>query len=323
MMEMLKSAIVSACPSLPYIIRRFDWLYRALRAIGLMSFIEGQNPRLQVSLPPKLAKIATAYRKGNIEYFVTGRLIQLQDRDVARTMTAFLNQICDDGSISAANILEHISEFRITYLSSPIANNHYGVNYATGLALFLITRHLNPVVIVESGVWRGMSSYLLRAAAPHAKIFAFDINLGNLRHRSRDARYHECDWSRSDITTMGQQALAFFDDHVNQARRVIEAHDRGFRYLLFDDSWSWGAISGCAGPPLPSIDMLMNNDLFIGEQVEWIEAGKLWTYVYDEQDAELCRSARGMIREAHDVPTLFRQTGIYPTSALKFVRLKD
>jgi hypothetical protein len=115
--------------------------------------------------------------------------------------------------------------------------------------------------------------------------------------------------------------LGYFDDHVNQARRVIEAHGRGFRRLVLDDSWTWGAISGCGGVPLPSIDMLMSDDLKLGDKIEWVEAGQVWTYTHDDEHAELCASARKLIKAAYDVPSLYRQTGVAPTSALTFVEL--
>jgi hypothetical protein len=315
----IKTTVVSIWPSLPYLIRRSNWLSRLFQALGLMSS-DLLNPRLSPTLPRELSEIATAYRRGNLEYFVTGRLIQLQDRDVARTMKPFLEQIDAHGSVDDSNILDQIAEFRRTYLSSPISNNHGGLNYTTGLALFLITRHLDPAFIIESGVYRGMSSMLLRAASPHALIFSFDINLSNLRHRSENVEYHECDWGLADLQAK-EPALAFFDDHVSQAKRVVEAHHRGFRHLVFDDSWSWGAISGCGGPPLPSIDMLMSEDIRVGEKIEWVEAGRLWTYTHDEERSELCSAARKLIVAAHDVPSLFRETGVHPTSAMKFVRL--
>jgi hypothetical protein len=270
-------------------------------------------------MPAEYAELVSQYRRGNMDYFVTGKLLELQDRDVARTMSSFLRQIYTDGRVNESNLLAHISEFRSVYLSSPISNNHGGANYTSGLAIFLIARHLDPALVVESGVLRGMSSMIFRAALPRAQILAFDLNF-SLLHRSENVEYHECDWTSVDIKA-NSSALAYFDDHVNQARRVIEAHGRGFRRLVLDDSWSWGAISGCGGVPLPSIDMLMSDDIKVGDKIEWVEAGRLWTYAHDEETAALCSAARKLVKAAYDVPNLYRQTGIAPTSALKFVEL--
>jgi hypothetical protein len=160
---------------------------------------------------------------------------------------------------------------------------------------------------------------IFKAALPRAKIVAFDINL-SAAHRTDGVDYHECDWMAVDVKAK-DTALAYFDDHVNQAMRLIQAHRRGFRHIVVDDSWSWGAISGCGGVPLPSVDMLMSDDLKIGETVEWIQAGKLWRYTHEEEGAQLCGNARKLIKAAYDIPSLFRETGVAPTSALKFVEL--
>jgi len=268
----------------------------------------------------ELTAMIDLYRRGNIDNFVTGSLLALQDRDVAQTMLPFLQKIFAAGAVNDSNILMHVSEFRNIYLSSPIQNNHGGANYTTGLTIFLIARHFDPALVVESGVLRGMSSMIFRAALPRAEILAFDLNF-SLLHRSENVEYHQCDWMSVDIMATNS-ALAYFDDHVSQAKRVVEAHCRGFRYLILDDSWSWGAISGCGGVPLPSIDMLMSHDIKVGDKIEWVEAGQLWTYTHDESMSQLCRAARKLIKVACDIPGLYRETGIAPTSALKFVELQ-
>jgi hypothetical protein len=325
----VRSIVVAVWPGLPGLVRRHAWPTQILNLLGLAAPYslpvvappapELTNPKSLATVPPEFEDMIGRYRRGNMESFVTGKLLTLQDAGVARLISPFLQQIYAGGSLSEANLPDHIAEFRSIYLSSPIANNHGGANYATGLALFLIARHLNPSLIVESGVLRGMSSMLLRAAVPNAEIHAFDLNF-SLLHRSENVEYHQCDWTTVDIKA-NSSALGYFDDHVNQARRVIEAHGRGFCRLVLDDSWTWGAISGCGGVPLPSIDMLMSDDLKLGDKIEWVEAGQVWTYTHDDEHAELCASARKLIKAAYDVPSLYRQTGVAPTSALKFVEL--
>jgi hypothetical protein len=116
--------------------------------------------------------------------------------------------------------------------------------------------------------------------------------------------------------------FVYFDDHVNQARRVIEAHARGFRHLLFDDSWPLETIFGTGDPPLPTIDMVMADDLKAGAKAEWADINShLQTYVHTPEMQTVCAKARALIKAVHDVPSLYRQTGIAPTSARKFVTL--
>jgi hypothetical protein len=323
---------------LPDILRQHYWLRRILQLFGLAGShsapqpgaapalplkadvpTEPTNPQALPVLPAEFVDVVEAYRRGNMEYFVTGSLLKLQDRDVARTMVSYLRKIHPNGTVDESNILQHIADFRNVYLKSPIANNHGGANYTTGLKLFLIAKHLNPAFVVECGVYRGMSSMIFKAALPQAKIVAFDISL-SAAHLTDGVEYHESDWMAVAVNAK-DTALAYFDDHVNQAMRLIQAHRRGFRYIIVDDSWSWGAISGCGGVPLPSVDMLMSDDLKVGDTVEWVQAGQLWTYTHDEEMEQLCSNARKLVKAAYDIPSLFRETGVAPTSALKFVEL--
>lgn len=324
----MRAIVVAIWPALPGLVRQFYWPTRVLELLGLAAPFEPPqaviphepaNPGPAAGMSDEMAATVAAYARGNMTNFVTGSLIARQDRDVAQTMLAFLRTINAAGAVNESNIGPFIAEFRKIYLSSPIRNNHGGANYTTGLVIFLIARHFNPALVVESGVLRGMSSMIFRAALPSARIVAFDLNF-SLLHRSENVEYNQCDWTTVDIEA-GDSALIYFDDHINQARRVVEAHRRGFRYIVLDDSWTWGAISGCGGVPLPSIDMVMSDDIAVGEKIEWVEDGVLWQYTHDAEMDALCREARCLIKAAYDIPSLYRQTGVAPTSALKFVEL--
>jgi hypothetical protein len=67
--------------------------------------------------------------------------------------------------------------------------------------------------------------------------------------------------------------------------------------------------------------MIMDNPLTPGEEVRWVEWGKIWTYTHTEELLRLCARARGLISAAYEVPSLYRECGLAPTSALKFVEL--
>jgi hypothetical protein len=274
------------------------------------------------SLPADLALVAKSLRSRRIDGFVVGEgSVRRQDAAIAAAMSRFFTAggLCPE--IRVEMIIEHVSEYRRLYAAAPITQNDYGMNFPGGLALFVIVRCMDPQVVVESGVYKGLSSFLLANAAPTARIVAFDPNLDGLQHKMPGVDYHRCDWMQVDVTCDGN-GVAFFDDHQNQAQRVIEAHGRGFRRLIFDDSWPLETIIGCGVPPAPSIDMVME-DITTGDQVTWVEGDTLCTYVHTHAMRELCSKARGLIKSTHDVPSLYRESGIAPSSALKVVELID
>jgi hypothetical protein len=67
--------------------------------------------------------------------------------------------------------------------------------------------------------------------------------------------------------------------------------------------------------------MVMNNALETNETVQWIEDGRIWTYVHDREMQQFCTKARALISAVYDVPSLYRESGIGPTSAMKYVEL--
>ncbi len=314
-MGALKLAIAALFPNAPALVRQQAWLARVLVRLGVIA----PRPEPRPAVAPITGEVSEAYLRAGFRYFVTDRLCDLQDRDVAKEMAPFLQSI--SGSAPPENLADQVKEFRSIYRALPCNDNSGGANFTSGLALFLIARHLKPQQIIESGVLRGMSSMIMKAAVPSATIDAFDLNLSAL-HPTEGVRYHQRDWTSLELYAK-PSSLVYFDDHVNQAQRIIEAHARGFRHLLFDDSWSWGAISGCGGVPLPSIDMIMADDLKVGERAEWFEDGELMTYEHTAEAAKTLRQAHRLIDRAEDVPVLYRQTGVAPTSALKFVKLVD
>ena len=274
-------------------------------------------------IPPAVAEISARYKQRRITHFLVGsKITDQQNALIAQSVRSFFDRTASLGGSSQEQLTAQISEFREVYLNAPITMNNYGVHFSTGLFLFLIARRRNPALILESGVYKGLSTYLLSAACQKSVLHAFDPNLNELTFRSSNANYHAMDWMQYDIECEPPgSGLVFFDDHQCQASRVVEAYDRGFRHLVFDDSWRIEAVMGCGWPPVPSIDMIMNESLEANEIVQWMEDGRIWTYVHDQDMQQLSAKARALISAAYDVPSLYRETGLGPTSAMTYVEL--
>jgi hypothetical protein len=284
--------------------------------------ISKSNPFISEQVPPEVAELSARYKARRITNFLIGqRNLERHNAIIARSVCSFFDAT-ESLKATFDEIFSQVCEFQRIYLDAPVTLNNYGVHFSTGLFLFLIARCRNPVLILESGVYKGLSTYFLSTACPRAVLYAFDPNLNELAFRSANATYHAMDWMSCDIVPgpVGS-SLAFFDDHQCQARRVIQAYDRGFRHLIFDDSWPIESVHGCGWPPIPSIDMVMNSTLEVDETVQWIEGGKIWTYAHDREMQDLCAKARALISAAYDVPSLYRETGFGPTSAMKYVEL--
>jgi hypothetical protein len=192
-------------------------------------------------------------------------------------------------------------DFLELYPSRPLEKNPGGCDIKPCYWLYLIAKRLSPTLIVESGIWKGQTLWLWRRACPDAVIHGFDIDLKNLEYRDTEIFYHRQDWNDSQIRcTDPDKSLVFFDDHINQARRIHEAHSKGFKWLIFDDNVGPREFYKIGVPPAPTIRMLLDRSLEKGTIITWQDEGREHSYIYREQD---CYNARHLIDDWVEFPT--------------------
>lgn len=176
-------------------------------------------------------------------------------------------------------------EFIDMFPSRPVKDNVGGGGMIPNYWLFIVAKTLQPTLVVESGVWKGQTSWLLRQACPDAEIHAFDISLKNLEYKDNTISHHEHDWMNSDIKNGNpDKGLVFFDDHINQAKRVREAYKRDFKWLVFDDNVPVDQIHRIGIPPLPTIGMLFDEKLKEGDPISWQLKEKVYKYNFSLKD---------------------------------------
>jgi hypothetical protein len=197
-------------------------------------------------------------------------------------------------------------DFLALYPSRPLENNTGGCGLVPCYWLFVVARWLQPDLIVESGIWQGQTLWLWRATCPGAEIHGFDIDLNNLKYRDVSIAYHGKDWADFPVRNLDpEKALVFFDDHVNHAKRIQEAHKKGFQWLIFDDNVDPTEFWKVGIPPAPTIRMLLDRNIESGTSFFWEVKGKEQSYVFREQD---CTSARLLIDCTVEFPTATKLT---------------
>lgn len=192
--------------------------------------------------------------------------------------------------------------FLALYDERPVRDNQGGSGFNNSLWLYALGRAFRPRLIVESGVWRGHSTWVLRRACPEAELVCCDIDFGNLAHRDADASYHEADWMTVRLPAVDPDtSLAFFDDHVSHARRIMEAHGRGFRLLVLDDDYPPDQLETTGAPPVPTAAMVVEDSLVDGSEIVWHRNGKRRSYTVR---ADELRAARELIERRIHLPVL-------------------
>ncbi|KAG0462834.1 hypothetical protein HPP92_021310 [Vanilla planifolia] len=145
------------------------------------------------------------------------------------------------------DLIKGLEEFVPIYENRPIKDNMYGMGFDHSFGLWFMTRWLKPTLMIESGAFKGHSTWVLRQAMPNSSIISLSP-----RHPEKYLKkgpayvdknctyfagkefldFGSVNWGNvlkkhgiSDIN----QVLVFFDDHQNQLKRVKQALGFGFK----------------------------------------------------------------------------------------------
>lgn len=145
--------------------------------------------------------------------------------------------------------LAELPRFLSVYQRRP-GENKWGTPLMHQFALWCIVRALRPRVIVESGVMRGLGTWLLRQAAPEATLVLLDPRTTlQLIYTDPhpDTRYYTGHDFR-DLSTLRDLdpavTLAFVDDHYTPLVRLRHARRANISHVVFDDNY-WLGFADC------------------------------------------------------------------------------
>ncbi|XAR50663.1 hypothetical protein NMG60_11005048 [Bertholletia excelsa] len=159
---------------------------------------------------------------------------------------------------TSKDLLSALEEFVPIYETRPIKNNMYGMGFDHSFGLWFIARWLKPDLMIESGAFKGHSTWVLRQAMPDKPIVSLSPRHPEKYLKKGPAYVDEnctyfagkdfvdfgsLDWGRvmkkHGIKDMSR-VLIFFDDHQNELKRLKQALKAGFRHLVFEDNYDTG-----------------------------------------------------------------------------------
>ncbi|KAL0380461.1 UNVERIFIED_CONTAM: hypothetical protein Sangu_0110400 [Sesamum angustifolium] len=161
----------------------------------------------------------------------------------------------DFGSLGVPWCLE---EFVPIYETRPIKNNMYGMGFDHSFGLWFITRWVKPELMIESGAFKGHSTWVLRQAMPDTHILSLSPRHPE-KYLKKGPAYVDgnCSYfAGKDFVDFGSmdwekvmkehgikdhsRVLVFFDDHQNELKRLKQALKAGFKHLVFEDNYDTG-----------------------------------------------------------------------------------
>lgn len=198
-------------------------------------------------------------------------------------------------------------------------DNFGGSGFHNTFWIFLVCRLIDPKLVIESGVWKGHTSWLLDTINPHAAVHGFDIDISRLEYRG-NVDFHQHDWSTYRFDDLDpERALIFFDCHINHAQRILEAKEKGFKHILFDDNPPIHKLYGYILPGFPTAAMLADPSCPDHGDVTWECAGRKVTYTIDKDQF---LAARDLIDYHLILPDVGHIVNFGGYSFLSYVRLK-
>ena len=75
------------------------------------------------------------------------------------------------------NLDYELNNFVKLYSERPIKNNIHGIRINHAFAIYFILKKIQPEFVIESGIYRGQSTWLIEKTLPKAKILSIDLNL--------------------------------------------------------------------------------------------------------------------------------------------------
>jgi len=136
-----------------------------------------------------------------------------------------------------SEILKEIKEFRNLYEKRPIKNNKHGMQFQHMFATYFILKKFKPSFVIESGVYRGQSTWLIENTLPNSKILSIDIDLSQRIYISNKAEYSNIDFKDQNFSNLPEDTLVFLDDHVNHYERLKQAKFFNIKKIILEDNY--------------------------------------------------------------------------------------
>ena len=285
--------------SLLSIMRRFN---RGLRRSTGLEIRRTYNPQ----------RSASSATLEDVSFGVSQALEERRRARLVEALLTFFGELAIRAEPAALDA--QIRRYNELFRTRPVRDLRFGTGYNNGLVVFCFFRTLSPSQVIELGVWRGFSTYLIDSAlSENASICSFDISFEQVVWKSERAAYFERDVTDVELR-LATDTVGFFDDHVSHYDRIHFCQQRGIRTIVLDDDVSVETVHSDGWPPLPTASMIMDYDN-IPKVIEWCSHGKRFRADLGGLDVSAIRDRYLYVR----MPDLFPLTGYRNSSQLSFL----
>lgn len=189
-------------------------------------------------------------------------------------------------------MLNLLDEFNDLYSTRPIPDNSGGMKSAHLFPLFFYLKKRNPKLIIESGVYKGQGTWLIRKCCPDSKIVSIDIDLSQRVFIDSSTTYYDKDITKIDIKNIidnfhPDDILVFFDDHQDFNKRLKFLLDNNLKHVIYEDNYPHDQ-GDCISPK-----KILESERFMVNKIE--------TWISPEEREEVIQS----IEHYEEFPPIF------------------
>lgn len=187
-----------------------------------------------------------------------------------------------------------------------------GVRDKDHLSFWCLSKVLDPEFYLESGVFIGSSLHAFIGNESLKKVVAIDPDLSKLKlplvNDRKFTLVDDKDFSELNLSNLPEKSIAYFDDHIDSASRIIQSQRFGIKYIVFDDSTGMQGLTQRLFPAFPTIPMILKSELFReGEEISWsfthpTHGISRQTVTISEDLLTHCRAANELIKRVSKLP---------------------
>jgi len=127
------------------------------------------------------------------------------------------------------DIIKYLDEFIELYKERPIKDNTGGMKFPHMFGLFFMLKDLKPDFVVESGIYKGQSTWLIERTLPNVNVLSLDPHLNQRKYISKSdkVKYSNLDFTEQDFFNIPKNALVFL--------MIIKIFMKDWFFLIFLD----------------------------------------------------------------------------------------
>lgn len=125
---------------------------------------------------------------------------------------------------------------------TPILDFEGGMGYYGMFFIYQLLCKIKPEIVVESGVWKGGTTWLFDKFPGVEKLICFDPLADKpdewFLYKSTRADYHTDNIFDVKLThIIGKNVLVLFDDHQDHIPRLRYCQQNGLKHIILDDNY--------------------------------------------------------------------------------------